>query len=196
MQKYLEANNPPGFSFTLAWQQAEETAAAEPAACTTTHPPTETPRRFVPRPEATASASEPAASTTAHPPTETPRRVMCSLPRGYGSGIEPPQFNGEGHCPHCFMAPCVVQRPPDFLVGAAPAHLVRKREKTALNDPREVIPACAIQVKKCYHQFNLHPHHHHHHPLCPHPATLHPHSLPRPCPHQEVLCRRRFVEHT
>ena len=44
--------------------------------------------------------------------------------KGYLSAAAHPQLREEPycpHCPHCLMGPCVIEMPPDFLVGNADA---------------------------------------------------------------------------
>lgn len=90
------------------------------------------------------------------------------LPHGYGEQ-PPPDLGGDGHCPHCLFAPCIVTTPPDFMTGQSGPHirnnthryrlyrqfwkvlkelglwndsryLDRKRAVTLVADPREIIP--------------------------------------------------------
>ena len=86
-----------------------------------------------------------------------------------GSGDE------DNFCPHCFFTPCVVERPPDFLRGSSAAsvrnsqhrfrlytgfwrlfkdlwlwrddrYLERKQTITSIDDPREPLPKCVVEV--------------------------------------------------
>lgn len=100
---------------------------------------------------------------------------ICELgPSGYDNS-EPPVLDGEGACPHCHLAPCVVARPPSWLRGSAsanlgniskrftryskfwtllgqlgvwshPLYLEYKQTKTAIHDKREVMPDCVLRV--------------------------------------------------
>ena len=100
-----------------------------------------------------------------------------TLPRGYEAADRVPVLRGDGHCPHCLCAPCVVQKPPNFLRGCCGPHpandekrsrlyhlwwrslkdlgvwtdeeyLTRKEQRTARDDKREIIPLCVIKVRK------------------------------------------------
>lgn len=93
---------------------------------------------------------------------------------GY-SGIKP-VLNAPSRCPHCYCSPCVVVLQPDFLVGSAVAdrrnahkryplyrkfwrvlnqlglwrhdeYLERKVARTTADDPREIMPACILEVR-------------------------------------------------
>ena len=99
-------------------------------------------------------------------------------PLGY-SGNQPfPVLGGSGDpvCPHCLCRPCIIQQPPDFLVGSSAPYngncvyrfrlyrrfwrllqqiglwmheeyLMRKERVTARDDPREIIPKCVVKVR-------------------------------------------------
>ena len=47
---------------------------------------------------------------------------MQGLPHGY-SEYPPPDLGGDGHCPHCLIAPCIVTVPPDFVTGQCGPHI-------------------------------------------------------------------------
>ena len=101
----------------------------------------------------------------------------CSYnnPRGYHFSTQVPQLRGENHCPYCLCAPCLIEQPPDFLVGSAGPHpandekrhmlytkfwrlladlcvwkdeeyIRRKQARTTRDDKREVMPKCVQQV--------------------------------------------------
>ena len=97
-------------------------------------------------------------------------------PKGYRDGF--PSLGGEEEhppCPHCFCGPCVIEMPPDFLMGSSAPHernreqryklyqkfwrlmgelglwkhapyKRRKTQKTAEDDPREILPECIVKV--------------------------------------------------
>ena len=97
-------------------------------------------------------------------------------PKGYMDGF--PSLGGEEEhppCPHCFCGPCVIEMPPDFLMGSSAPHernreqryklyqkfwrlmgglglwkhasyKRRKTQKTAEDDPREILPECIVKV--------------------------------------------------
>ena len=103
---------------------------------------------------------------------------MQGLPHGYNQ--RPPRdLSGDGHCPHCLFAPCIVAVPPDFVCGQSGPHicnnthryrlyrqfwkalkelglwnnsqyLARKREVTLVADPREIIPLCIVNLRTHY----------------------------------------------
>ena len=85
---------------------------------------------------------------------------------------------GDNHCPHCLCDPCVIQIPPDFLVGSAGPHpanvekrhvlytkfwtllqdlcvwndeyLHRKERRTTRDDRKEIMPNCVLKVGFLY----------------------------------------------
>lgn len=90
-----------------------------------------------------------------------------------------PQLREEPYCPHCLMGPCVIEMPPDFLVGNADAnpgnlrkrfalnrkfwsllqalglwhddtYLQRKRAITHQDDSRELLPLCVVTVRQTF----------------------------------------------
>ena len=99
--------------------------------------------------------------------------------KGYQSGSSVPFIASlEDHdtCRQCLCKPCIIELPPDFLVGRGPPHirnqekryklyrkfwsllgslgfwrdqryLDRKRERTVIDDKREIIPACIVSVR-------------------------------------------------
>lgn len=98
-------------------------------------------------------------------------------PRGYRGSSTYPVLRGEGYCPNCFCAPCVVVLPPAFLRGSCSPHpandekryrlyrlywrvlsdlrvwcdeeyLERKAARTSISDRREIIPNCVTTVTK------------------------------------------------
>ena len=103
----------------------------------------------------------------------------CVPPKGYSSDGGFPSLGGDNEnnpSPHCFCGPCIVEMPPDFLVGSStpharnreqryklyrkfwqtlkqlglwqhPSYKRRKTEKTAEDDPREIFPDCILQVR-------------------------------------------------
>ena len=97
------------------------------------------------------------------------------VPRGYARLVDVPILRGPNHCPKCFCAPCMIQRPPDFLRGSCDPHpanaekrhllykkfwrclntlgvwrdeeyLYRKEARTARDDRRDIIPDCILAV--------------------------------------------------
>ena len=48
--------------------------------------------------------------------------IICVGPSGYDS-TPPPRLDGDGACPYCHLAPCVVRQPPSWLMGSAAAAL-------------------------------------------------------------------------
>ena len=97
--------------------------------------------------------------------------------RIYGYTDAPPTLGGTSNCPHCFCSPCVTSRPLTFLVGRAAedarnAHkryplyrkfwrvlndlgvwrhdqyLARKALRTCVEDVREVMPTCVLNVRE------------------------------------------------
>ena len=87
-------------------------------------------------------------------------------------------------CPHCLCGPCIVSRPPAFLVGMArpsltnrakrfrlyrkfwqllshvgfwhhPTYLRRKQARTVVHDEREIMPQCIQDVRKKEHKIPL-----------------------------------------
>lgn len=98
-----------------------------------------------------------------------------SLPPATQSGANYPVLGGNDACDHCFCFPCIIRNPPAFLVGSSaanitnnskrfklyrkfwkelkkrglwerPEYLDKKRKKTSIDDPREILPPCVIQV--------------------------------------------------
>ena len=98
-------------------------------------------------------------------------------PLGYPGNRPFPVFGdgGDSSCPHCLCTPCIIQQPPEFLVGSsAPyegnsvyrfrlyrrfwrlfqniglwrheVYLRRKEIRTAREDPREILPLCVVKV--------------------------------------------------
>ena len=98
-------------------------------------------------------------------------------PLGYSANRPFPVFSGGGDssCPHCFCMPCIIQQPPEFLVGSSAPYegnavyrfrlyrrfwrtfkdiglwrqeeyLRKKERRTTRNDPREIIPLCVVKV--------------------------------------------------
>ena len=96
-------------------------------------------------------------------------------PKGYDSA-EFPELGSSHPCPHCFCSPCVIVLPPDFLVGSStphlrnqtkrfslykrfwgllkdlglwryPQYLERKGRRTAIDDAREIMPKCVVEVR-------------------------------------------------
>ena len=99
--------------------------------------------------------------------------------KGYLSAAAHPQLREEPYCPHCLMGPCVIEMPPDFLVGNADAdpgnlkkrfalyrkfwsllqafglwhddtYLQRKRAVTHQDDRRELLPLCVVTVRRMF----------------------------------------------
>ena len=99
--------------------------------------------------------------------------------KGYLSAAAHPQLRDEPYCPHCLMGPCVIEMPPDFLVGNADAnpgnlrkrfalyrkfwsllqalglwhdetYLLRKRAVTHQDDSRELMPLCVLTVRRTF----------------------------------------------
>ena len=95
-------------------------------------------------------------------------------PKGYDSA-EFPQVGGSSLCPYCFCTPCVISLPPNFLEGSSaphirnqskrftlykhfwgllkdvgvwrhPPYLERKERRTSIDDAREVMPKCVVEV--------------------------------------------------
>ena len=102
-------------------------------------------------------------------------RLYTSHPVGYKYQPVYPFYRGLEHCPHCLLAPCVIQMPPDWLRGqcsphpanenkrhrlyrlfwrllnhlgvwADPEYLQRKERRTDRNDKREIQPHCVVTV--------------------------------------------------
>ena len=103
-----------------------------------------------------------------------PSGLSSVAPKGY-KGLEFPILGGENSCEHCKCTPCVIQQPPDFLVGSGvphlrnkqrryslyrrfwslmdaiglwrhPEYLAKKEERTVRDDPREIMPSCIVKV--------------------------------------------------
>ena len=93
----------------------------------------------------------------------------------------------DNFCPQCFMCPCVVLKPPDFLRGSSDAHirnrqhrfrlyrgfwkmlkdlcvwndnryLERKKRVTQEHDQREIMPSCVVDVCVLYYNTTVHVH--------------------------------------
>ena len=102
--------------------------------------------------------------------------IICVGPSEYDS-TQAPQLDGDGACPYCHLAPCVMRQLPSWLRGSAaaalsnmtkrfklyqkfwtllrqlgvwshPDYLVLKQTKTNLSDPREVMPDCVLAVSR------------------------------------------------
>lgn len=102
------------------------------------------------------------------------QRELSLLPATQSSANFP-VLGGYEACDQCFCAPCIIYNPPPFLVGSSvanitnnskrfklyrkfwkelkkrgmwehPEYLERKRKKTSIDDPREILPPCVIQV--------------------------------------------------
>ena len=103
-------------------------------------------------------------------------------PKGY-KGLEFPILGGEHPCDHCKCTPCVIELPPDFLVGASAAHirnkykryplyrqfwsffeaiglwrhpeyLQKKEQTTVRDDQREILPSCVVKVSVNYNRIS------------------------------------------
>ena len=65
-------------------------------------------------------------------PSRPQRRPNSGLvtPKGYSNGF--PSLGGEEQhrpCPHCSCGPCVIQMPPDFLVGSSAPHECNREKR-------------------------------------------------------------------
>ena len=105
--------------------------------------------------------------------------TALGAPKGYTSVDVYPTLGGEDPCPYCHCTPCVIRQPPDFLSGSSaphacnrqkrfklyqkfwrlmedlgewrdPTYLKRKKQKTAVEDPREIFPQCILDVSKMH----------------------------------------------
>ena len=101
--------------------------------------------------------------------------MVRDLPFGYQVNLNVPRLLGSNYCMACLCAPCVVQQPPSYLQGQCDPHpansekrhmlykffwrtlkdlkvwrdegyLLRKEERTARDDKRDIIPDCIIKV--------------------------------------------------
>ena len=104
--------------------------------------------------------------------------IILLVLKGYSSGSAIPllaSLEDCNTCCHCLCKPCIIELPPNFLVGSGPPHLRnqekrfklyrqfwkllgslglwqderyldRKREKTITSDRREIIPSCIVSV--------------------------------------------------
>ena len=109
--------------------------------------------------------------------------MLCTVlghPWVYRRQSQYPTLRGEGHCSHCLCAPCVIEQPPDFLVGSCDPHPAnsekrhnlyrdfwrllrdlcvwndqeysrRKETRTVRDDRREIMPTCIIMVSINFH---------------------------------------------
>ena len=100
-----------------------------------------------------------------------------SNPKGYRHTRDHPVLRGQNFCRYCFCSPCVIELPPDFLRGYCSPHpgndekryrlyrlfwgllntlgvwrddeyLQMKSSRTSVDDRREIIPKCIINVTK------------------------------------------------
>ena len=95
--------------------------------------------------------------------------------KGYDGDHDPPSLGGDDVCPHCRLSPCIITRPPNWLRGSSqaslanqtkryplykkfwtllgqlgvwndPHYLALKATKTRINDRRDVMPLCIVNV--------------------------------------------------
>ena len=153
--EFLRENQPPNFLVALKWERFPAPEPEEPSV------------KGMPRIE-----KQKGYNICINMATEGTQPI----PWGYQASERVPVLRGNGHCPHCLCAPCVVQQPPDFLRGCCGAHpandekryrlyrlwwrslkdlgvwkdeeyLTRKAQRTVRHDRREIIPSCVIKVR-------------------------------------------------
>jgi hypothetical protein len=62
---------------------------------------------------------------------QEPPGLTYVAPKGY-KGLEFPVLGGDNPCEHCKCTPCVIELPPDFLLGSGAPHIRNKHKRYPL----------------------------------------------------------------